>query len=72
MSYRYDHRSDRMVGHDYPGVHGGGFVQWERDELEVGGRAALALDDPDQAWWETVGRTQMEEMETNDAKGTSA
>lgn len=48
MSYRYDPKLDRMVGHDWPGVHGPGLHQWVMDEVELGARAALALDDPEQ------------------------
>jgi hypothetical protein len=58
----YDYRNDRMVGHDYPGVHGSGFVQWELDELELGARVAMLLDDPEQAWWETIGQTLLDGM----------
>lgn len=47
----YNRKLDRLVGHYYPGVPGSGFVQWEIDELELGARAASALDDPEQAWW---------------------
>lgn len=58
-----DPRTDRMLGHDYPGVRGPGFVQWEIDELELGARVALMLDDPEQAWWETIGRALLDEEE---------
>lgn len=51
----YSYRHDRMVGHDYPGVHGSGFVQWELDELELGARVACAIDDPEQWWRELYG-----------------
>lgn len=47
--YRAD--LDRVVTHDYPGVHGAGMHQFILDEIEVGARAALALGDPEQAWW---------------------
>lgn len=52
MSWKINPRLGRYEGHDYPGVYGAGIVQFELDEMEVGVRAALALDDPDQAWWE--------------------
>lgn len=52
MSLRLDHRTDRYVGHDYPAVHGGGFPQFLLDEIELGGRAAHAIGDPEQWWWE--------------------
>lgn len=55
MSYRYDRTRDRLVGHDYPGALGNGWVQFEHDELELGARVAAALDDEEQAWWETIG-----------------
>lgn len=47
---------DRFVGHDYPGVVGNGFVAYEIDELELGARAAQALGDSEQGWWETIGK----------------
>ena len=53
--------NDRYTGHDYPGVRTPGFIQFELDELELGARAAMALDDPDQAWWETIGRQRLKE-----------
>lgn len=59
MSYRY--KNDRMLGHDYPGVYGHGFPKWELDELELGARAALALDDPEQWWWELIGYNLLRE-----------
>lgn len=52
MSLRLDRATDRYVGHDYPGVMGGGFTQFELDEIELGGRVAQAIDDPEQSWWE--------------------
>jgi len=51
--------NDRLTGHDYPGVRSRGFIQFELDELELGARAAMGLDDPDQAWWEIVGRYRL-------------
>lgn len=51
LDVKYDKKSDRYLGHDYPGVMGNGFVQFELDELELGGRVASALDDPEQTWW---------------------
>lgn len=59
MSLRLDRKTDRYVGHDYPGVRGGGFVRFELDEMELGGRVAHALDDPEQWWWE-IHREQVE------------
>jgi len=63
----YDRRLDRLVGHDYPGVHTRGFVQYELDELELGARAAMAIDDPEQAWWEVVGYPGLRELEALEA-----
>lgn len=60
---------DRLVGHDYPGVRGSGFVQYELDELEVGARAATQLDDPEQAWWETIGREILREEMHREERG---
>lgn len=51
----YNRTLDRVTGHDYPGVRSQGFVRWEIDELELGARVAMALDDPEQAWWELIG-----------------
>ena len=53
MSFRYIR--DQLIGHDYPGVLSNGFVQYELDELELGARVAIGLDDPDQWWWELYG-----------------
>lgn len=50
---------DRLTGHDYPGVRGAGWVQYELDELELGARVAISIDDPEQAWWETIGRANL-------------
>lgn len=48
----YDRRLDRMTGHDFPGVCGPGMDSFTRDEVELGARVALELDDGDcQAWW---------------------
>lgn len=52
----YDPALDRWAGHDYPGVLGAGFTEFELMEIELGGRVALAFEEEDQAWWETVGR----------------
>jgi len=46
---------DRLIGHDYPGVLSNGWLQYELDELELGARAAIGLDDPEQWWWELYG-----------------
>lgn len=55
--WRYDRRRDVMTGHDYPGVCGAGMHAFTVDELELGARAALAIDDPDgdQWWWVLIG-----------------
>lgn len=52
MSWRLDRATDRWAGHDYPGVVGSGFAGFVLDELELGGRAATLISDPEQAWWE--------------------
>jgi hypothetical protein len=59
----YNRRTDRLTGHDYPGVRNAGFIQFEIDELELGARVAFAIDSPEQAWWETIGRVQLEQLE---------
>jgi hypothetical protein len=46
---------DRLIGHDYPGVHGAGFPSYELDEIELGARVAIQLDDPEQWFWELHG-----------------
>ena len=53
MSYKYDRLHDRMVGH-YPltGALSHGFHQFVLDEMEIGALAALAINDPEQWWWE--------------------
>lgn len=52
MSYRYSRAFDRFVGNDYPGVCGNGMHNFIIDEIELGARVALALDEEDQWWWE--------------------
>ncbi len=53
MTWKYDRRRDVMTGHDHPGVCGNGMHTFTLDELEVGARAAMALDPvEEQAWWE--------------------
>ncbi len=65
-------RNDRLVGHDYPGVRGNGFVRWELDELELGARVAMALDDPEQWWW-TLNAEQIEaDLRSSAAQSSSA
>lgn len=59
-----------MIGHDYPGVRPPGFVQWEFDELELGARVAISLDDPEQAWWEIIGTPKLREMEREEARNS--
>lgn len=67
----YKRTLDRMTGHDYPGVHSHGFVQFEQDELELGYRAALFINDPEQAWWELIGTPMLRKMEQDEkANGT--
>lgn len=51
-SLRYDRKTDRFIGHSHPGSLSRRFVDFEIDEMEVGARAALALGDPEQWWWE--------------------
>lgn len=58
----YNRKTDRFGGHDYPGAYGNGFPQWEIDEIEMGARVALALDDPEQWWWEVYGLELSERM----------
>lgn len=55
MSWRYDYPTDRYMGHEYPGVCGNGMHGFTMDELELGARVALSLDDPEQTWWELNG-----------------
>jgi hypothetical protein len=59
----YDRRRDMMTGHDFPGVCGSGMHGFALDELELGARAALAIDDPDgdQWWWALVGDRLLEQ-----------
>jgi hypothetical protein len=53
MSLKYDRNTDRFLGHDsLSGSYSHGFVDFEITELEIGARAAIALDDPEQWWWE--------------------
>jgi len=50
MSWRFNRKTDRMLGHDFPGVCGNGMDDFTRDELELGARVALELASDDQAW----------------------
>lgn len=59
MGWRLDRETDRWVGHDYPAMVGPSFTTYERDEMELGARAALMIDEPDQAWWELIGLRAM-------------
>lgn len=52
-----------MVGHDFPAVCGSGMHDFTLTEIEVGARAALALGDPEQAWWELIGNPQIRELQ---------
>lgn len=61
MALRYDRETDRYVGHG-AGL-GWGWPRFALDEIELGARAAIALDDPEQAWWETIGRARLREGE---------
>lgn len=67
---RYNRTLDRMIGHDYPGVYSHGFVDWEIDELELGARAAMAIDDPEQAWWEIIGTPMLKRMADEEANNS--
>lgn len=59
MAWKLDRATDRWTGHDYPGVVGSGFAGFVLDEIELGGRVATALDDPDQTWWQ-INRERIE------------
>lgn len=58
---RYNPHTDRLTGH-WRGV-STGWLQFELDELELGARAALTLDEEDQAWWLLIGTPWMVAME---------
>jgi hypothetical protein len=60
-------QGDRMVGHDFPAVCGSGMHDFTLTEIEVGARVALALDTPEQAWWELIGFPQLRELERKEA-----
>lgn len=51
QNWRYDRLLDRMTGHDFPGTCGPGMDCFTRNEVELGARVALELDDDCQAWW---------------------
>lgn len=48
---KYDPHRDQLVGHAGPGL-SKGWPDYELEEIELGGRVATALNDPDQWWWE--------------------
>jgi hypothetical protein len=60
MGWRFDGRTDRMRGHDFPGVCGHGMHQFMLDEIEFGARVTLAFNDPEQWWWEIIGNAQLD------------
>jgi hypothetical protein len=62
VSWHYNRKLDRMCGHGGPGL-SAGFVRWEQDEIELGARVAMALDDPEQWWWELIGHPALEKAE---------
>jgi hypothetical protein len=53
---RYDARLDRLITHDGAvACRGNGMIGFVLDEMELGARVALALDESDQWWWELIG-----------------
>jgi hypothetical protein len=64
MAWRYDARRDVMTGHDFPGVAGNGMHDYMLDEIEFGARATMALNDPDQSWWELIGNDLLAAADT--------
>lgn len=56
----YNRRLDRLITHDWPGTHGNHMVNFVMDEIELGARVALAIDDPEQWWWELIGNDLLE------------
>lgn len=60
----YNKKLDRSIGHDYPGVCGNGMHNFIMDEIELGARVAILIDDPDgdQWWWELIGNKELSRM----------
>jgi len=56
MRNPYNAKLDRLMYHG-PQSH-----QFIMDEVELGARAAMALDEEDQAWWEIVGNAMITEF----------
>ena len=53
MGYKHDKLHDRMVGHDpLTGDFSSDFHQFVLDEMELGARVAIMINDPEQWWWE--------------------
>lgn len=53
MSYRYNKQLDMLVGYDaLTGALSHGWVDYQLDEIELGARVALAINDPEQWFWE--------------------
>lgn len=55
MGYLYNRRRDQLQGHDYPGLHDNGWPTYEHNEMELGARVAMMLDDPEQWFWDLFG-----------------
>lgn len=52
---QYNKKLDRLITHDFPGVHSNGMHDFVMDEIELGARVAILISDPEQAWWELIG-----------------
>lgn len=56
MKNSYDVKLDRLITHNsINSNYSNGFHDFIMDELELGARVAIALDEEDQAWWNVIG-----------------
>lgn len=64
MNSKYDAKLDRLITHNgVRGMYGNGFHDFMMDELELGARVAMALQEEDQAWWLLIGTPMLKELE---------
>lgn len=53
MSYQYSKKLDMLVGHDsLTGSLSHGWPDYLLDEIELGARVAIQINDPEQWFWE--------------------
>lgn len=70
MINQYNHKLDRLITHNsVTSNYSNSFHDFIMDELELGARVALAINEPEQAWWEIVGNQMYTEYMSDSSKG---